>query len=87
MLSNHAQTVLQVATGSEKVGKEIAAAIDASAALSPAGDVAAIATANAATQTSSYVEADVQTIATLANQTKTTVNAILTALKAAGLMS
>lgn len=50
--------------------------------VAPAADVAAIATANAATQSGAYVQADVQSIAALANQLKTTVNAILTNLKA-----
>lgn len=36
-----------------------------------------VATANAATQTGSYVQADVQTIATLANSLKTQLNALL----------
>lgn len=48
--------------------------------------VAAVSTANAATQTGSYVQADVQSIAALANANKTAINAILTALKNAGLM-
>lgn len=43
--------------------------------------ISANATANAATQTGSYVQADVQTIAALANSLKTQVNAILAALK------
>lgn len=43
--------------------------------------ISALATANAATQTASYVQADVQSIATLANALKTQVNAILAALK------
>lgn len=42
------------------------------------------ATANAATQTGAYVQADVQTIATLANALKTKVNAILAALRLVG---
>lgn len=41
-----------------------------------------VATANAATQTTLYVQADVQSIATLANALKTQVNAILAALQA-----
>lgn len=43
--------------------------------------IVALATANAATQTASYVQADVQSIATLANALKTQVNAILAAMK------
>ncbi len=42
--------------------------------------VPAVATANAATQTSSYVQADVQTIATLANSLKVSLNALITGL-------
>lgn len=43
--------------------------------------VATLATADAAAQSASYVQADVQTIATLANALKVQVNAILAALK------
>ena len=43
--------------------------------------ISALATANATTQTGGYVQADVQSIATLANALKTQVNAILAALK------
>ena len=56
-------------------------------ALNQAAAVADIATANAAAQTGAYVQADVQSIATLANDTKAKVNAILAALRAAGLLS
>lgn len=49
--------------------------------------VAAIAVADANTQTGAYVQADVQSIRTLANQNKATVNAILVSLKAAGIMA
>lgn len=43
--------------------------------------------ANAANQTAAYVLADVQSIATLANELKTKVNAILAALRAAGIIA
>lgn len=46
--------------------------------------VAPVATANANAQTGSYVQADVQSIATLANQLKTTLNALLASLEVAG---
>ena len=49
--------------------------------------VAAVATADAAAQGAAYVQADAQTVAALANANKTAINAILTALKAAGLMA
>lgn len=94
-LSTKARARLTAAMAHKVYAKEVADVIDshtstlAGLGLStiPCGDVAAIATANAATQTASYVQADVQSIATLANQTKTTVNAILSALKTAGMMS
>lgn len=44
--------------------------------------LAAITTPNAATQTSSYVQADAQSIATLANQLKAQYNLLLAALQA-----
>lgn len=84
-LSTKTRKRVEVALARRDAAKELCDAVD-SGGNTPAADVAAIATANAATQTGAYVQADVQTIATLANQTKTTVNAILTALKAAGLM-
>jgi hypothetical protein len=46
--------------------------------------VAPVSTANANTQTSSYVQADVQSIATLANQLKVTLNALLASLEVSG---
>ena len=49
--------------------------------------VASIATADAGTQTASYVQADVQAIATLANANKAKINAILVALRAAGIVA
>lgn len=49
--------------------------------------VAAVSEADAAEQTASYVQADVQTIADLATANKVAINAILTALKNAGLMA
>lgn len=84
-LSKRAQEVLQIMSGSEAVGQELAAAIASGNA--QAADVAAVSAANAATQTSSYVQADAQSVATLANANKAAINAILVALKAAGLMA
>lgn len=52
-----------------------------------AAAVAAVSAANAGTQTASYVQADVQAIADLANANKTQLNAVISALKTAGLMS
>jgi hypothetical protein len=86
MLSSNARKSLQTAcpqnrgsavaeAGSD--GNEIANAIDANSA-KVASDVAAVSTANAV---------DLPTAEALANQLKTTVNAMLAALKAAGLMS
>lgn len=49
--------------------------------------VADISTADAGTQTESYVQADVQGIATLANANKAKINAILAALRAAGVIA
>lgn len=84
-LSTKTRKRVEVALARRDAAKELCDAVDAGG-NTPAADVAAISTANAATQTASYVQADVQSIATLANQNKTTTNAILTALKAAGLM-
>lgn len=52
----------------------------------PAATVAAVASANAPTQGETYAQADVQAIATLTNELKTKLNAVLTALKATGIM-
>lgn len=52
-----------------------------------AANVAAVSAADAGTQTEAYVQADVQAIATLANANKAGINAILSALKTAGLMT
>ncbi|MFA5161157.1 MAG: hypothetical protein WC421_02835 [Elusimicrobiales bacterium] len=51
-----------------------------------AAAVAAAASANAPTQGETYAQADVQAIATLANELKAQLNAVIAALKAAGLM-
>lgn len=51
-----------------------------------AATVAAIATADANTQTGAYVQADVQSIRTLANANKAKINEVIAALKAAGIM-
>lgn len=53
----------------------------------PAATVAAVTQANAATQTGSYVQADAQTIADLANANKTALNALITSLKDAGVVA
>jgi hypothetical protein len=76
-LSTKARKRLEVAMARRAEAKEVADAIDAGG-NSPAATVAAITTANAT---------DLPTAQALANQLKTTVNDILTALKAAGLMS
>jgi len=55
--------------------------------LRAAGAVAAVTAADAATQGSTYAQADVQAIATLANESKIQLNAVIAALKAAGLMA
>ncbi|HOX23034.1 MAG TPA: hypothetical protein PLL10_06175 [Elusimicrobiales bacterium] len=52
----------------------------------PAATVAAVASADAPTQGETYAQADVQAIATLANELKTKLNAALAALKATGMM-
>lgn len=49
--------------------------------------VAAITAADAATQGGTYAQADVQTIATLATANKAAINAILAALKGAGIIA
>lgn len=45
-----------------------------------------VATANAATQTVSYVQADVQSVATLANDLKASLNDLKAKLRAAGVL-
>lgn len=76
-LSTKARKRLEVAMARRAEAKEIADAIDSSS-HPVAATVAAVATANAT---------DLATSEALANQLKTTVNAILTSLKAAGLMA
>lgn len=51
-----------------------------------ASGVADIATADAATQSGAYVQADVETISVLANASKAKINAVLAALRAAGII-
>lgn len=65
----------------EAVAVPLQALVDKEPAKTGVAAIVALATANAATQTASYVQADVQSIATLANALKTQVNAILAALK------
>jgi hypothetical protein len=77
MLSNEAKKRMVIAVAHAKYGKELTDAIDANTA-KVAADVAAISTANAT---------DLPSAEALANQLKTTVNAMLTNFKAAGLMS
>jgi hypothetical protein len=78
---------VKMGLGGKKISTiaEIQAQIEAS--LPVAAVVAADATAAAAVQGVGYVQADAQTVATLANALQTKVNAILTSLKAAGLMA
>lgn len=76
-LSTRTKTYLAIALADQTASAEVAAAVG-SALSSQAADVAAITTANAT---------DLTTAEALANQTKTTVNAILAALKAAGIMA
>ncbi len=76
-LSTKARARLIAAMAHKALATEVANAIDAGG-NTPAADVAAVSTANATDLTSAEA---------LANQLKTTVNAILTNLKAAGLMS
>lgn len=97
MLSNRAQLVLQIMSGSEAVGEELANAINAAEALSPAADVAAVSpgTVAAITVTTSggdtYSDSTLNTALASAvadiQANRTAINAILTALKSAGLMS
>ena len=46
-----------------------------------------VATADAPTQTAAYVQADAQDIADLANDNKTQINALLAALRTAGIVT
>lgn len=52
----------------------------------PAAPVAAVASTDAPTQGATYTQADVQAAATLANELKTKLNAVLAAFKATGIM-
>jgi hypothetical protein len=87
------QGVTPGATGTD--GQEIANAINAAASLSPAADVAANSPASAVTVTTAggdtYSDAAINTalasVITDLNSTRTQINAILTALKNANLMS
>lgn len=85
-LSQSTKEILVVAMANRAAANELSAAVDA-AGNAQAADVAAVSQANAATQTASYVQADVQSIADLANANKVAINAALAALKAAGLMA
>lgn len=75
-LSQTTKNTIQAGLASKKAGLELSAAVDASTAKVSAS-VAAIATADAS---------DLATAITLANANKAKINAILVALKAAGLM-
>lgn len=76
-LSKNAKERLVIALTSRKVGAEVSAAIDASSA-KVAAHVASVSAPNAT---------DLASAETLANANKVTINAILAALEAAGLMS
>lgn len=98
-LSQLARNYLTVALANKARAKEIADAIDALHAVAPAADVAAnspasaitIALSTADTYTDSAVNTAVNaalaTVRTDVNADRTQINAILTALKNAGLMS
>lgn len=85
------QTVVKTATTNKVVAGMLDAIDGATGAWVRFGDrsaagVADVATADAATQTGAYVQADAQSIATLANANKAKINAILAAMRAAGLI-
>ncbi len=86
------QTVSKSAT-TNKVAAGILEAIDGATKAwvrygpRPASGLADIATADAATQGGTYVQADVQSIATLANANKAAVNSLLAKLRSAGLLA
>ena len=77
MLSKKTKDLLTVAMANAKAAKEVSNAID-SGANPKAASVAAVTAANAI---------DLATAQTLSNANKVTINALLAALKAAGLMS
>ena len=77
MLSSKLQEMIEIAIPDRKASAELIAALNAAEGLSPAADVASVSTANAT---------DLASAEALANQLKTTVNAILAALKASGQM-
>jgi hypothetical protein len=93
-LSTLAQDALIIATASVPVGEEIAAAINAAEALVPAADVAAVSPGTVAAITVStsntYSDAAINTALASAvadiQANRAAINAILAALKAAGLM-
>lgn len=84
-LSSKLQKMIKIAIPDSSASAEFIAALEAELSTA-AADVAAVAQADAATQTVSYVQADVQSIADLANANKVAINDILSSLKAAGLM-
>lgn len=94
-LSQLARTYLTNALANKAKAKEIADAIDALHAVSPAADVAPNSPASAVTVTTAggntYSDAAINTalasVVTDINADRTQINAILTALKNAGLMS
>lgn len=69
------------ATG-DLIGSGDLATTGAAGVIAQGAAVADIASADAATQTAGYVQADVQSIATLANETKAQLNALLASLRA-----
>jgi hypothetical protein len=93
-LSTQAVTALELAAVSVPIGQELAAAINAAEALAPAADVAAVSpgTVAAVTVSTSNTYTDAAMNVALASvvadiqANRTALNAILVALKAAGLM-
>jgi hypothetical protein len=86
-LSAKAKKRLEVALARRAEANEIIAAIEVPGSTNVAAHVADVATADAATQSGSYVQADAQSVADLANDNKAKINEILAALQAANLMA
>lgn len=78
MLSQRTQDLITNAIADEAGAAELIAAINASEGFTEAADVAAVSTANAT---------DLASAEALANANKTAINAILSSLKAAGIMA
>lgn len=92
MLSNRTQDYIKVALADEKAGSELVDAISSASNLAPAADVAAVspgtvAAVTVADNTQASINTALASIVADIQANRTAINAILSALKAANLMS